>query len=83
MSPCPAKFGSGHQISRVLFSSRNNTAFVTARTNILTYRWWEKTAAGAGGHPSTGLQQDGIGMGKKMCRLVITEFGLRLGQNEG
>jgi len=27
---------------------------MTARTNILTYRRWEKTAAGAGGHPSTG-----------------------------
>jgi hypothetical protein len=27
MSPCPAKFGSGHQISRVLFSSISDSAY--------------------------------------------------------
>jgi hypothetical protein len=43
-------------------------------TNILTFPGWEKKSIGAG----EAINRKELESEKKMCRSVITEFGLRL-----
>lgn len=57
-----------------VYQSHKDTMFLTMCMNILTFPVWEKKSIGAG----QAINRKELEKEKKMCRSVITEFGLRL-----